>query len=404
MTLPKLTTSPKGKPMHFSVGGNKEISFRTSMDVLVYETDAPMKPGDILELDITSLAHGGKGVALFPVQGIPFSVFVPMTVPGERILAKVTAVRHRFAEAELLKIKKQSPHRIQPPCEYFASCGGCDLQHIDYETQLKEKQRMVEEAVAKVAQQGTVLPIIPSQQYGYRDRARFHTCRKNGKKVLGLMQRQSHTVIEIKKCLIASTEINRKLFSSRTAHLSTAPQMPVAGMMLYFPPSVFTQQNFQQNEKLVETVLSFLDIHSNESILDLYAGIGNFSLPAAKKAKAVVAVEGVSSAVHAAEKNRQCHAIKNWHIEAADVALWLAKHKEKYDKVILDPPRGGLGKVGALINERPIEKIVYISCDTKALARDLKQFTNYAIVRVQPIDMAPQTYHVETVVELMRKM
>lgn len=361
-----------------------------------------MKPGDILELDITSLAYGGKGVALCNVGDIPFSVFVPMTVPGERVRAKINTVRHRFAEAELLEVQTPSPHRVQPPCEYFAVCGGCDWQHIDYETQLQEKQRLVKEAVSKVTQQVIVLPIIPSKPYGYRDRARFHVLMNDGKKKLGLMKRQSNIIIEIKKCIIASAAINRKLLQSRTTSLSTAPQIPVDGMLLRYPPNVFTQQNFKQNEKLVETVLSFLDAQEDESILDLYAGIGNFSIPAAKKARHVTAVEGVSQAAHAAERNAKQYKIENMSIETADVVTWLVKHKEKYDKVILDPPREGLGKAAVLINERMIEKIVYISCDIRILTRDLKELTNYKITRVQPIDMAPQTYHLETVVELVR--
>ncbi|MEK6874440.1 MAG: methyltransferase domain-containing protein [Nanoarchaeota archaeon] len=367
----------------------------------------PMQIGDILELDMQSLAYGGKGVGPYDNHGVPFSIFVSMTVPGDKVKVKINSVRHRFAEATLLEILTPSPLRIKPLCPYFGMCGGCDWQHVSYGLQLEEKQKQVA-AIFKHYQLANVLKIIPSKQFGYRDRARFH---KNNS-ALGLMQRSSNKILDIKKCIVSSEVINEQLRVLRlgcdisgSLDLATSSVIPLPefGLMLHFYEPCFTQQSFTQNQILVKTVLQFLDLKITDVVLDLFSGIGNFSLPAARFVKAVIGVEGVKVAVKAAIENAVSHQIRNVSFKTAGVLQWLKSSKVGADKIIIDPPRDGLGDAARFLNGVCAKKIVYVSCDLRSLSRDLRLLKNYDVVRVQPIDMSPQTYHVETVVELIRK-
>ncbi len=390
---------------HLSVSST--LTFLSSSFIVLF-----MEIGKVVELEISSLAYGGKGVAKFMEAGVPYSVFVSMTVPGDIVQAKIVSLRHRFAEASLVEIKKKSPDRAAPPCPFFGECGGCDWQHVKYPVQLREKQRLVREAVEKAQKGGfDLLQIIPSEPYGYRDRARFHSDKGSKDYILGLKARQSNKIVDIDQCLVCSPQINRRLALARAGKegpildFATSSVVPLNefGVSLHYYPQCFTQSNFTQNVRLVKVVLDMLDLKEDDTILDLYSGIGNFGLPASKLVKSVVGIEGSPASVMAASENARSHRIRNASFRHSDVLGWLKGHKLKFDAVIADPPRDGLGDAFRFLNGSNIKRVVLVSCDLRSLSVDLRSLTNYRVDKVQPIDMSPQTYHVETVVLLKKK-
>ena len=360
-----------------------------------------MQKNDVIELEISSLAYGGKGVGLYIEKYVPYSIFIPLTAPGDKVKVRITDLRHRFAEAELIEVIKPSKHRITPPCQYFSDCGGCDWQHIDYSIQLEQKQRIVEEEFKKVNPKLKINKIIPSKQFSYRDRARFHKVSNS----LGLKKRNSDEIVKIYECLVCSDVINQGIKEKKGLELSTSEtyELPEFGLKFKFTQDIFTQPNFEQNKKLVSIAIEYLDLYQRDRVLDLYCGIGNFSLPIAKIAKKVIGIEGVEESIEIANENAEKNNITNAEFHIYDVPYWIELNKKDFDRILIDPPRTGIGKAAEKINEWGAEKIVYISCDARTLSKDLKMFTNYKIGRVQPIDMSPQTYHIETVVELTKK-
>ena len=316
-----------------------------------------MQKNDVIELEISSLAYGGKGVGLYIEKYVPYSIFIPLTAPGDKVKVRITDLRHRFAEAELIEVIKPSKHRITPPCQYFSDCGGCDWQHIDYSIQLEQKQRIVEEEFKKVNPKLKINKIIPSKQFSYRDRARFHKVSNS----LGLKKRNSDEIVKIYECLVCSDVINQGIKEKKGLELSTSEtyELPEFGL--------------------------------------------KFKLPIAKIAKKVIGIEGVEESIEIANENAEMNNITNAEFHIYDVPYWIELNKKDFDRILIDPPRTGIGKAAEKINEWGAEKIVYISCDARTLSKDLKMFTNYKIGRVQPIDMSPQTYHIETVVELTKK-
>lgn len=371
-----------------------------------------MEVGQVLDVEISSLAFSGSGVALITEDGKPCSIFVPMSVPGDVLKVKITSAKHRFAEAEIVEEKKRASSHIKAPCPYFGLCGGCDWQHVSYDVQLKEKSRLAKEAVEKVQKGGfEMLPIIPSEPFGYRNRARFHSEQKDGQYVLGLKQRESNAIVDIDQCLVASESINRRLALCRArketesldlADSSIVP-LPEYGINLHFYPNCFTQQNWAQNQVLVKSVMDLVDLKEDEVLLDLYCGIGNFSLPAAKYAKAVVGIDGAKLSVKAAIENARSHRLNNVSFKDGDVLGFLKNGKLRFDVCIADPSRDGLGTTARFLNGSNIKRIVLVSCGLRALSQDLKALSNYRVEKVLPIDMAPQTVQVETVV-LLKKL
>ncbi|MBI4448543.1 class I SAM-dependent RNA methyltransferase [Candidatus Woesearchaeota archaeon] len=153
---------------------------------------------------------------------------------------------------------------------------------------------------------------------------------------------------------------------------------------------------------MVHAVISFLELNEEDDVLDLFCGIGNFSLSAAKFAKSVTGVEGVPLAITCAIQNKKSHQIENVEFQKTSVLSFLKTTNEKYNKIIIDPPRTGVGESLGLVKKLAAESIVYVSCDVRALTNDLKLFKGYEVAKVQAIDMSPQTHHVETVVLLKK--
>ncbi|MBX3062601.1 MAG: class I SAM-dependent RNA methyltransferase [Anaerolineae bacterium] len=408
-----------------------------------------MSAENTFELELTSMAHGGSAIGRHDGR----TIFVPYTLPGERIIARIVQDRGRFAIAEVVKIVSPSPQRVEPRCPYFGPglCGGCQLQHIDYAAQLELKQSVVKDQMARIGgfQEITVLPMLASpDEYDYRTHVTLHAL-KDGQ--LGFVSTDDDNLIVIDECHIIRPPLQELLnvidfagfealdrvrlqvgseeddlmiglstvddevpelevdFPASISFLSSEkPPQPLIGK-----PSVnyrvkdrdfmvraggFFQVNLQQAEKLVDLVLERLDLQGTERVLDLYSGVGLFSAFIAERAAWVTGVEAYAPAVEDAAENLS--AFENIDLFEGAVEEVLSQLEGSYDAVVLDPPRAGLDGVvvDALVALAPA-KIVYVSCDLATFARDAKRLAaqGYRLHEIQPVDMFPQTASIELV-------
>lgn len=376
----------------------------------------PSLLGQNLSLKIESLAIGGHGVARH--EGMV--IFVPFGVPEDELLAEVIEQKSNFAQAEIRQIVKPSPHRQEPPCPYFFSCGGCNWQHIQTLSQLHFKHQIVAESLKKFAgYQSPLQPIVASPQ-SWRYRNRIQLAAKDNK--LGFKKRKSHEVIDIQDCLISEEsliqllpEIREKMATSNSEHRLEVflddegrPRWQNTDNTESGPVG-FSQVNRFQNENLIQTVLEWAG-PSPAKILELYAGAGNFTFPLNKRwpLAEITAVELSPILVQRALQKQKSQS--QVQILQAEVENFLRRRAiENFDLALLDPPRQGVNAyIMSSLAWAGIRKILYLSCHPVSLGRDLaylfeaaeKAGKSYKVTRVQPFEMFPHTDHVETLVEL----
>ncbi len=401
-----------------------------------------LKTGDKLTLTIHDLAFGGEGVgrvgaeskvesresrakpdfadaaALDPRPSTldNFVVFVPFVLPGEIVEAEITEVKKNFARAKLLRVEKSSPERITPECCYFGACGGCQYQHIDYAAQLRFKHKQISDLFERVGKipADKIAPVIPSPQpYGYRNRIMIRS-QWNGpakKLVIGFIRADNNFVEDIEECKIAEPAINEQIKNVR------ANPPPKGGIKIVLrippenwevPPDSFFQNNFFLLPKLVETVRGFLRDSGVRRLVDLYCGVGFFGIELADLVESFVGVEYDQLAIKAALKNAAARKISNGEFVSAKVEEVLPELLKKFSpektSVILDPPRKGCWpETLNLLRETRPAQIIYVSCHPATMARDLNILCAdgvFELARVQPLDMFPQTQHVECVADL----
>ncbi|MFQ3536267.1 MAG: 23S rRNA (uracil(1939)-C(5))-methyltransferase RlmD [Aggregatilineales bacterium] len=405
----------------------------------------------VIELTLTTMAHGGSAIGRHEGRAI----FVPYAIPGERITARITQDRGRFAYAEGITLLEASEARVLPHCPHFGPkrCGGCHWQHIDYPAQLVFKQQVVSDQLIRIGgiAQPPVLPTIPSPSaWQYRSHVTLHVM-PDGQ--IGFIGTDDQHIVPIQECHIIRPELQELLESlnlevldggllSRIrlqvgTHsddlliaLSTLDNMPPA-IELDLPVSVsflsedeqpqaligvgkvhytvkgrnfqvtagsFFQVNLALTEQLVDLVLEGLNLQGTENLLDLYSGVGLFTAFLAERAAGVTAIEGFPTAVDDADANLSD--LSNVTLIEGLVEDVLPELDESFDAVVLDPPRSGMEApaLDALAALAPA-KIVYVSCDPATLARDAKRLIakGYTLQTVQPLDMFPQTYHIECV-------
>lgn len=405
---------------------------------------------------VDGFTHGGEGVVR--IEGK--AVFVPGTIPGERVRVRVVDDRKNWARAELLEVLDPSPDRVTPPCPYVPECGGCDLQHVAPEAQRRLKHRVVVEQLERLG--GLVdPPVDPCRAVGpatgYRTHAQLHAD-DDGR--LGFHRSGSRDVVPIDHCLILTPEAQRvrnavgdDTWAAEVqvrGHASTgtsaavlhpdpeAPlQMPaddrasdepggvdvvlaqpdgatmafrgdgvlaehVAGHTFRFDASSFFQVNTGGARAIVEEVLAAAGDLEGAVAWDLYAGVGLLSLPLADAGAEVVAVEGHRASVEWLTANVEDAGLADRvRVVREEVGGFVADdHDPPPDLVVLDPPRTGAGPdtVARLAELRP-DTIVYVACDPAALARDAKALGEhgYRLRRAVPLDLFPMTHHVEVV-------
>ena len=358
-------------------------------------------------------------------------------IPGEEVVAEVIRGRGESVAAQVVEVLEPSPYRTVPPCPYVGPCTGCQWQHVAYEHQLDIKRQMVTDALAGAGkfESPPVWPTVAAmEQYGYRNHARFTVGRRKGEP--GFVNRVSRRFVAIDSCLIMHPWINEALAKLRgrcaeTSQLSIryglntgdflvqpalkSPDIPISTGQKHYRESLggrefrvaassFFQVNTSQAEKMTGLVRDGLQLSGEELLVDAYAGVGTFAVLLAPFAAEVIAIEESVSAVKDAVLNAAgLVGVRVIQGKAEDV---LAQMEERPDGVILDPPRAGCNRMTLDVVARLTpRRVVYVSCDPDTLARDLMILcqAGFDLDRVQPIDMFPQTHHVESIATLSWK-
>lgn len=347
-----------------------------------------------LSLEIHDVAFGGKGVARH--EGKVY--FVPFTIPGETISARVLRQKKNFGEAELVRVETPSADRVEPPCPYFGECGGCSYQHITYARQLQIKAAQVEQTLRRVGRMETVpmRPIVAAPQpYGYRNRIRVHS--EGG--VTGFFAQDAHVLVDIEQCLLAVPEVNRALKRLRDTPVREGDyslRAPGGGPF-------FEQTNPQVAALLVETVRTA--VRGKAVLVDAYSGAGLFARALADRFEKVIGIEENFAAVESARRSAQPHESYIAGEVGAHLGEVLSVHDAAQTTLLLDPPSEGLAaRVCDLVLGGAPAEVIYVSCNPATLARDLALLrSGYELLSVTPLDMFPQTAEIEVVVHLVRK-
>ncbi|MCY4582071.1 MAG: Maf family nucleotide pyrophosphatase [Chloroflexi bacterium] len=395
--------------------------------------DSPSDGETTLTLELRGLGRHGEALAETE-YGKP--VFVFGGIPGETVTAEVVATRRGYVAARVVDVADPSPNRVAPACRYFGECTGCQWQHVAYERQLEMKREALADAFQRVGGLDVEpLPTLASPDpLGYRNHARFTVSRQGGR--LGYVHKERRRHVEVAECLLMAPWINHAL-ASLQGHVAETTQLslrygvhtgdyllqptfqnmdvPLASGQKHYHEAMlghrfrvsspsFFQVNTRQAEQMAELVMDQLRLDGSQTVVDAYAGVATFAVLMADRARRVVAVEESAAAVADARVNVE--GIPNVELRQArteDVLLDLAAGG--IDAVLLDPPRTGCmpGTLDALLDVPP-ERVVYVSCDPETLARDLAVLTAgpFRIEQVRPVDMFPQTYHVEAVATLVR--
>ena len=379
----------------------------------IAENSVSFNVGDRLEIEIADMAFGGDGVG--KVDG--FVVFVPFVIVGELVLVEITERKSDFARARLLQVITPSPDRVDPKCQYFGECGGCQYQHIDYEAQGRIKLEQVRNLFVRVGgfAPEVVGELIPCPApYGYRNRImiRRQWDKFQQKAIYGFLRAGSRLVVDLERCEIAEEALNEQLQQVREDPPPRNMQKVVLRMMpddWELHRDSFFQNNFTLLPKLVDTVRSRLADAGTKHLVDAYCGIGFFSLSMADLVEGFVGIDIDKQCILPARKNLTKRGIENGEFIQGKTEEHMDALLERFPAndttLILDPPRKGVHKEGLemLANAQP-RQVIYVSCHPATLARDLKWLCErgYELKSVTPLDMFPQTQHVECVADLRR--
>jgi 23S rRNA (uracil1939-C5)-methyltransferase len=434
-----------------------------------------------IDLTIDKIVAGGEGIGRYDEA----VVFVPGSAPGDRLRVNVQTRKRTYWRGVIDAIIEPSPLRVSPQCRYYGRCGGCNLQHLDYDAQLVTKKLVVNECLQRIGK--TFVPpgnpLSAGNQWHYRNKTQYPVSGPAWR--IGFFEPESHNVVDVEQCLTQPPLFDRLRAAVRTrlndagetpfhettgkgnvrhiilkhsptsgetvllyvtAHKELSPDV-WSGLAAEFPEVVsimqsvnprrtnrilgdrfrllqgqgyytekmldltlrisgpsFFQANTPATELLVKRVLKYLEPDGDKTVLDLYCGVGTISLPVARFSRRVIGIEVEPSAVADARANIEVNRLSNVEIVEAQVEQGL-KRIQHADAIIADPPRRGLTQevIDGISTLQP-QVVVYVSCNPATLARDLARFAQkgYETVEVQPIDMFPQTIHVETVAKLVR--
>ena len=391
-------------------------------------------------------------------------VFVPYTVTGDKAWVEVIEEKKKYSTGRLIQLIEPSPRRVNPPCPYFGSCGGCQWQHIDYTAQPELKKEILRDLLKRLGRLKEIpsIGVFPSPKpYHYRIRIQL----KVRGKAMGYYREGSHQIMDIDHCPISHPLANRILRRLRgelavfqlmkEIEINVSPEEG-RGMILFHPhshnrqieplakrllrsepifrsiavagkgklalfgdplelripsyrdrnlklrisPGSFSQVNPEQNHRLIQIVLQFSEVNKEDRALDLYAGVGNLTLPLTMGAKEVLGIEENRTAVDDAQFNAERNGIQNCHFIQGRVEHVLPNwERETPHLIVLDPPRTGCKTILNQVVRLKPRKIVYASCEPTTFARDLCLFSErgYLLQRLSLIDMFPQSFHMEMV-------
>lgn len=423
--------------------------------------------------DVIDLSEDGRGIARIDGK----VVFIADALPAERVVFKYVAAGKSFDEGQTLRVETASPDRVAPGCEHFGMCGGCALQHLAPEAQVRFKQKQLIDALARI---GKVTPEaiaepITGPVWGYRRRARMGAKWVFNKRtvLVGFRERRTHFLAELKRCPVLDVRVGEQLevladALARTSIADKIPQiemaaaehvclsirvleapteadlevlrqlaidtgfelrlqpgglstitalMPPARVLDYSPDGSdrrlqfeiadFIQVNGFISQRVVNQAIAWLAPQSGERVLELFCGLGNFSLPLAARGVELTAVEGDAGLIQRARQNAERNQM-TIRFEKADLfktgpeADWLAG---RFDAILLDPPRSGAEAMMPLIATKKPSRVVYVSCQPGTLARDVGVLVHqhgYRLALAGVMDMFPHTAHVESMALLTR--
>jgi len=376
----------------------------------------PVQKGEIITLTIVDLAFGGEGVG----RTDELVVFVPFVAVGETVEAEITELKKNFARARLVRVVTPSAERVEPACQHFGACGGCQYQHLAYPAQLRTKHKQIADLFERVGKMSreVVAPVIPCPSpYGYRNRIMIRSQWNGPAKRLqiGFVRHDNGFVEDILECKISEPALNGQI---KEVHANPPPKGGIKVVLRVepenweVPEDSFFQNNFFLLPELVGTVRKFLVAGGARHLIDLYCGVGFFGIEAAGTVTSFAGVEYDQRAIAAARRNAAARQITNGEFIAAKVedALpeLLTKFPADQTAVILDPPRKGCwpATLELLRATRPAQ-IIYVSCHPATMARDLNILCGdgvFELASVQPLDMFPQTQHVECVADIRRRL
>ncbi len=353
-----------------------------------------LEVGSELELEIERLAAGGDGVARCDGRAL----FVPLAAPGDRLRCRVSEVRRRFARAEIVEILTPGPGRRPAPCPYFGRCGGCTWQHLDEATQARARLEILRDALVRIGHFDRLPAIewLPSPRaYGYRARARM-ACSEGA---VGFRARRSHEVVDVERCMVLDEDTQRELEALRRDPPSQGEReirgFGSSALGLQVGRGSFFQANAALWERWAELVAGACG--EGDLVVELYAGVGFYTVRLERGFERVIAVERARSG-----GDLRHNTGADVHQTSAERFAMTQLPELAPDVVLLNPPRSGCDPtVIDALGRTSARRIVYVSCDPATLARDLAPLlASHLVRRIVAIDALPQTHGVESMVVL----
>lgn len=428
-------------------------------------------PTEILTCTIEKLSHDGRGIAHRDGK----IQFIDGGLPGEQVSARFTQVHRRFDELSVVEVGTSAAERVPPPCAHAALCGGCSLQHMANDAQIRFKEDTLREHFAHF---GGILPQaweppMRGPEQGYRRKARLGVryVAKRDEVLIGFREKRNNFITDVQSCTVLDPRVGQHLPALRTlvrglSVYAELPQIEVAcgddvaalvfrhmkpltdadlealvafgqarglhmylqpkgpdtvhrlwptegpdrlhytlsdfGVTLAFHPMDFTQVNADINRQMVARAIEWLDPQPGDRVLDLFCGLGNFTLPLATRAAQVVGVEGDESMVVRGRENAEANGLSNIAFHGANLQgdftadVWA---REGFDRILIDPPRSGALEVVQYLPAFGAKRIVYVSCNPATLARDAGVLAEhgYRLIKAGVMDMFPHTTHVESI-------
>lgn len=381
-----------------------------------------------MEVEIERILPGGMGLAHADGK----TLFVSLAAPGDVVQVNVERQQGNVLFATIKSIVKPSPVRIEPPCPYFGRCGGCDFQQLTYDAQLAAKRDIILDCLHRIAKLDIDdLEVVPSPaEWRYRLRATWQIDEEQ--ELIGYYERGSRRVCDVVDCAVLQPDLQETLTTLRNTpwfefppglqHLEVVSGdngISIAPEFAEFATNELSRRVenetynynaeafFQANAAILATMIdAAIGSSSGNLALDLYCGVGLFTLPLARRFERVIGVEASSVATRFARRNVEHAGLRNVSIVSESITSWIrSKSLGPVDLVLLDPPRVGAESVviKGILDLSPA-RICYVSCDPATLARDLKKLLagGYEIASVKGFDLFPQTHHVETIVHLTR--
>ncbi|PSF10672.1 23S rRNA (uracil(1939)-C(5))-methyltransferase RlmD [Marinobacter fuscus] len=432
-------------------------------------------PKEPVRCEIETLSHDGRGIARADGK----TQFVDGALPGETVMAKMVSTRSRFDELRTTEVLESVAERQTPPCEYADLCGGCSLQHMSADAQIRFKENTLREHFAHfggIEPEQWIEPMRSPDALGYRRKARLGVRYVKAREsvLVGFREKRNSFLTDIDRCVVLDPRIGERILPLRAllhsmaafdriaqvevacgddmaamvfrnmddlvpedrdklvafgqehdVHVYLQPKGPDTvhriwpasesrdeerlmfrmeefDLEMAFHPMDFTQVNAGINRNMVHRAVEWLDVQPGERVLDLFCGLGNFTLPLARKGGQVVGVEGDDAMVVRGRENARRNGLSNVDFHGADLhgdftgQSWA---KEGFDKILIDPPRSGAEEICKYLTAFGANRIVYVSCNPATLARDAGVMVRngYRLVRAGIMDMFPHTTHVESI-------